>query len=195
MLYGYFGRKDKKMMRLFSKIWWCIIFILVVSLGVLYIYGAFDASEDLILKNKEFYTSLFAFNSPLFAIIVAKYNNLKTFKFDDKARIKNSIFDILEKIQDNIKLFEQKYKAKRNDDFSEINENINMSLSKLTKELAYFYGKQEIADGIVGTAIFERVNSLSSDVEMAEIREVACEMQNIDKRVREKIECSLYSML
>lgn len=68
------------MMRLFSKIWWCIILILAVSLGVLYIYSAFDENEDLILKNKEFYTSLFAFNSPLFAIIVAKYNNLKTFK-------------------------------------------------------------------------------------------------------------------
>lgn len=169
------------------------IFVFVLSL-----YGYFDNKISFfsILKNHQFYTTLFAFASPIFSLIIAKYNKFRSLAQEDKIKIKNSIEDILNSLQDNIRLFEQKCKVNENSDFSDINGKINMDLSKLTKQMTIFYdGKREKVDAIVGTIIFEKVNNLSNNVHLSEVREVACEISNISERVKREIKKSLYKAM
>lgn len=187
------------MIRFVIKVILLILLIVIVSIFTLCIYGVFDKPEldfSKVSKNINFYTTLLAFNGPLFSLLISKLNQFKNIKNEESIRSRNKIFGILTDLQETIKFLELKYRGDKNTDFGESLDKLNMSLSKLTKEVAYFYGNNTaIADGIIGTAIFSKLNVLSNKLELSDIKESGAEIDNISCRVKQSIQAKLLSDL
>lgn len=171
-----------------------ILFAIIVLCISLYLYHISEENWKF-FKSIKFYTTIFAFEGPIITLIISKYNQIKNIYNNDLLRSKNIIYDLLEELQNNTNLLEQKYKRNKNDNFEALKDDINLNLSKLTKELCSFYNSdREKADCIVGTIIFTKMNDLDN-IELAIIKELSIEIENINKRVKKRVNKHLFKMI